>query len=83
MEKKPEVDVAWMDCDFSQLLKRKDDLSKVVCLAISCQRVELTGDDLDVFKEKFARVEAATSEEALGMTDEQRSYYIARRMLIG
>jgi hypothetical protein len=83
MEKRPKADSSWLEADFASLLSSRPQLDEAVCVAITGIRIEMTGADLDKFRAKFAAAVDASAVETSGMTDEQKSYYVARKMLIG
>jgi hypothetical protein len=83
MEKKPVVDGKWVEIDANEISASSEEIGKCEILVINSARIDLGGPDKDAFAEKFARVSNEFSTETDGMDDEQRSYYIFRKMLIG
>jgi len=83
MEKKAEVDGKWAEIEAKDISVNADAIDKCEILVINCSRIEMGGADKEAFAEKFARIMEQTLPETEGMDDDQRSYYVFRKMLIG
>jgi hypothetical protein len=83
VKKQPEIDGKWVEIDAVDLLKRKSEVEKSEILVITSSRIELGGSDKEAFEKKMFDMERELLDETEGMDDEQRSFYIMKKMLLG
>lgn len=82
MEKKPEVDGAYVEVEATELTARSDEVAKSTVLTVVNARLELAGDDKRRFVAKFNGMAEKFADETKGMDDRQKSFYILRQMLV-
>ena len=82
MEKKPEVDGSWVECEASELIENIDAIEDSQILAVNATRMELGGEDKKQFVDKFKKIAEEFASEMEGMNDSQKSFYIVRKMVI-
>jgi len=82
MEKKPEVDGKWVDIEADELMSRMEDVENCDLLAIRSLRIELGSEDRDAFVAKLNKVTEESETEMSGMSDDQKSFYLFRKMLV-
>jgi len=82
MEKKPEIDGSYVEIEAVDMVARKSESEESKVLVVTNARLELAGEDKDLFVVKFNRLVDELSDETEGMDDKQKSFYILRRMLL-
>jgi hypothetical protein len=83
MQKKPEVDGAWLELQFTDLTKENVELMKgAKCIVLNDIRIELSGEDVAKFIEKYINIRQGSESEMTGMTEQQKSFYVTRKMLL-
>jgi len=82
MEKKPEVDGAYVEINAAELITREDEARQSSILVVVNPRLEFAGDELEQFLSKFHGMATELVKETADLDDEQKSFYILRQMLI-
>ena len=83
MEKKPKIDGKWVEVDAKELVSRKEEVESSEILVVNAMRVEFGGSDKEAFAKRVSELCEELSEEMEGMDDEQRSFYVIKKMLVG
>ena len=82
MEKKPEVDGRWKEVDAKDCVAEMEAIQKSEIFVLTSLRMEIGGEDKVAFSKKFDEYVEKYSAETEGMTDEQKSFFVIRKMII-
>ena len=82
MEKKPEVDGAYVEIEACDLVTRNDEACGSRILVVTNTRLEMSGEDKKSFIDKFAATREKLADEIREMDDAQASFYVLRQMLL-
>lgn len=82
MEKKPEVDGSWVEVPATEIASRLEEIEKCQILVVTSARIEMCGDDKKRFEQKLAELADEHRELLEEMDEQQRSFWLLRKMLL-
>ena len=82
MEKKPEVDGSWIEVAATDILGRQEEIKNSQIAVVTAVRIEMCGDDKKKFDEKLALAAKQHAGAIEGLDDEQKSFFLLRKMLL-
>ncbi len=82
MKREIKNDGVYVEFDADQLVDHFSDLDKAEVVVVTKGRIELAGEDLRIFKEKYTKTKEVFEPQFTGMNSQQISDFILRKMLI-